>query len=231
MRSSKGYIVLVVYIIWTIIHLMMIIREQEALISFSKLLLMPTLVIYYLMSSSTTSKIKPWIALGILFSFFGDWALIYTATASNRYFMIGLGFFLLAHMSYTMGFGKLKNSLASENKENKSVIPGIILLCTLGFLYFIISSVGTELRVAVTVYAFVICLMSISAYKVFLRFKSRASLLLFLGALSFMISDMVLALVTFVFDQRTVHLSVVIMSTYLIAQYLIVTQSVILEKK
>ncbi len=220
MLKSAEKIILGFFTLLTVLHLSAILLESNQLADWSKLLLLPCLLVFFVWRFKK-SKASFAIALGLLFSFFGDWALIYDKLEGDGYFMIGLGAFLIAHIFYILGFKKIATNLESKNK----LIPGIIFLITVGFLLYIIPSVHGHLRTAVTVYALVICIMVISAYQVMYSSPEKSGRLLFAGACLFMCSDLVLALSMFKWNISTSTLSIVIMSTYLLAQFLIASQS------
>lgn len=230
MRYISSRIVIYGYVLLSCFHLIFIITHCVWETHLTKLFLIP-LLLYYVITYDNYKSSWNWLGLGLLFSFFGDWALIYTQDASF-YFMLGLVSFLITHLFYIFGFNTLlKYKRENDERTASQWMSGIIVICTLGFLYYIVPQIEGLMRTAVTVYALVICLMVIYAYKLFQRMVTKASFMLFMGALFFMLSDMVLALTVFKWEQSSVGTSVVIMSTYLLGQFLIVVNSLWIGEK
>lgn len=147
------------------------------------------------------------IFLGLLFSAAGDIALDLN---HNRYFVYGLGFFLLAHIFYT-------TALSQHFSTTKLFQP--LTLTVIGALavYVVVMSLLLRpklgsLASAVYLYIAVITVMGISA--------SFCSSMTLAGALIFIISDSLIAINKFL--QPIPGSSYWIMITYYLAQYLIV---------
>ncbi|MBE3068183.1 MAG: lysoplasmalogenase [Chloroflexi bacterium] len=135
--------------------------------------------------------------LGIFFSLVGDiFLMISYARFSNRWFLPGLAAFLLAHVAYIIGL----NTPFGELSPLWAIGIGILLALTAGrILRRILAGVlekGLErLVVPVVAYGTVITLMLLSAILTIYRvdWKTSASGLVFLGAILFYFSDIILA--------------------------------------
>ncbi len=153
------------------------------------------------------------IGLALVFSLSGDILLLFTHI-SQLFFMMGLIMFLLAHIMYIIIF--LKNR-GNQNKNRLFLVLTIVYGITL--FYVLYPSLG-EMLIPVAIYMVVILVMSNASY---LRSKhvSRTSyVLVFVGALFFMLSDSLLSID--LFYAALPYGNVWIMSTYATAQFLIV---------
>ena len=133
-----------------------------------------------------------WFGLGILLSLAGD---IFLMLSLDRLFMAGLVAFLLAHLSYVIGFNIPLPEFSTW---------GLILAVMIGLggtrlinriLSSVIASGQSRLRIPIIIYSVVISLMLLSAMikMTDLTWGALSSLLVGLGALLFYLSDIILA--------------------------------------
>ncbi len=145
------------------------------------------------------------ILLGLVFSCFGDAFLVYAGT----YFIQGLLSFAIGHIMYTVAFGF---------KQLK--LPIMFVFCApIGILSYIYLYPGLrgELVYFSGLYSFLICLMNWRAMaKVNFADITWPELCGCLGALSFYISDLVLAVNKFRYPVPNGYY--IIMSTYYLGQ-------------
>ena len=132
---------------------------------------------------------------------------------SAKFFMSGLVAFLLAHLMYISVFYKSRNKTA-----NTLPIVVILLIYASGIFYFLKDGLGVMLF-PVIAYLLVILVMAATA---FLRKRSNRNsyILIFAGAVFFMISDSLLALNKFYEPLPLSNISIIL--TYALAQYFIV---------
>lgn len=185
-----------------LLDLFLIAVSREEFRVCTKPLLLPLLLLVYLSQSyggnRAERKFQLLFTLGLFFSFIGDVFLL-----SKEYFLPGLASFLLAHLFYIVTFyGK-----------RKIKIPGVLYFLTglylIGFLWFLYPSLG-EMKIPVILYAVVICVMFLFAFKT----NNRS---LVIGALLFLVSDSLLAVG--LFYNSNLVLSLLVMITYVAAQY------------
>jgi uncharacterized membrane protein YhhN len=154
---------------------------------------------------------------GLLFSWAGDVVLEFSKNNGNI-FIIGLACFLLAHIMYFTVFVITpgKNSILSSRFYLlvPVIIYGIVLV---SFLYDDLA----DMRLPVIAYAIVILIMLAGAVNRIEKVKTESYYLVLTGAILFVISDSVIAVNKF--SHQFESSGVLIMSTYVIAQYLIVT--------
>ena len=208
-KQTKITITTFFFLLVSAIDISAIIYQDDLLRTIAKPLIMTFLVMLYL---SAAEKPNLWFVLGLFFSFLGDVFLLFT---TENFFMFGLGAFLLAHIMYikiTAGFLKKQSVTIMVS----SAIPFVLL--TAALLYLIKGNLG-EMTIPVVIYAIVIATFGSVAFLNYRNEKSTANLWLFLGAVLFIISDSMIAINRF-YEAKEMY-GLLIMLTYIIAQYLI----------
>lgn len=205
-----------IYIVFSILYLIVLFTGHENLDLYLKPALIPLLGFgVYFHRKFPSRKI---LLNALLFSWIGDVILLF-ADIAEIYFILGLLSFLIAHLSYCVLFNK---QITGEIQINKILfaVGSLIIACYLtGIILVLIPNLG-ELEIPVIVYAAVISTMLLFAFNGYLIWKKPGALYIFLGAVSFVVSDSILALDKF--HAPIEKSSFFIMLTYLVAQYLIV---------
>lgn len=177
------------------------------------LILIALIIFFGKQSKRLDQNAKTIMFLALIFSLLGDVLLMFVDIHAN-FFMGGLVAFLLAHIMYIIIFLKQRNQ-----HKIKSTFIGVVLVYAVGLLYVLYDGLGNML-IPVIVYMTAILVMVVSAS---MRKGNVAMIsynLVIMGALFFMISDSILALNKFY--QPIPYSSILIMTTYALAQYLIV---------
>lgn len=207
-KQAKITIASVLFLITAIVDVYAVISKNELLEIIFKPLLMTTLVIVYLVA---VKKPNFWFVSALFFSFWGDVLLLF----KEQFFVFGLASFLLAHVLY----------IKITARFLKKIPPKIILLGSLPFvifffslLYLIKDNLG-EMLIPVAVYGITISTFGALTFLNYINKKNTANLWLFLGALIFIASDSLIATNKF-YEVQEIY-SVLIMVTYILAQYLI----------
>ena len=182
-----------------------------------KPLIMITLGIYYLYHADFRST-AVWLA--ILFSLAGDVLLMFEARRPE-FFMMGLAAFLIAHIFYILSYRQhqdhsLEGSLKGIQKIRFS-FP--IVLAGTGLIVVLYPSLGA-LKIPVVVYALLLIVMVLNSIFRYGRTSNVSFGFVFSGSILFMFSDSVLAINKF-FKPVPVA-GFWIMSTYILAQFLII---------
>jgi len=169
---------------------------------------------------SVPGERRSWIVIGaIFFSFIGDSLLMYDHV-SEMYFMVGLGAFLVAQLCYIISYrqhrGDTTGSAVMNVQRVRLAFP--IVLAGTG-LVFVLYPKLEELLIPVMVYALVLVLMVLSALGRMGRTINASFWMVFAGAVSFMVSDSLLAINKFL--QPVAGAGFWIMLTYIGAQLLI----------
>ena len=130
----------------------------------------------------------------------------------DQFFLLGLSSFMIMQILYVISFIKDK----SPNLIKFLVSFGLLL-----FLTYYLSLMWddlNEMAIPVSVYSLIIVLMAVSA--IFRNHTLRGYLWVVIGAILFMISDGLIAWTKFM--SPIINGGIMIMSTYILAQYLIV---------
>ncbi|WP_226063333.1 lysoplasmalogenase [Kaistella polysaccharea] len=199
MRSKILQIVLIIFFA---IDLFLVFNNQTELRFFTKPILLPILIlIYFSQVKSEKIQLDKLFLAGLVLSFFGDLFLLF-----KWGFLPGLGSFLLAHVFYIISFRK-----KTQNSIWKfwPIILGLFATTLLVFLFPYLK----EMKIPVAIYAVVISVMMYTALKT----QNRN---LIIGALLFLISDTLLSV--YLFLQPLIILNLLVMMTYLSAQWFLV---------
>ncbi|MCI0523273.1 MAG: lysoplasmalogenase [Bacteroidales bacterium] len=183
----------------------------------SKALIILLLIVLFLVNAGRMETgAKRMIFLALLFSWLGDIALEMDNN-KDLMFMVGLAFFLLAHIFYFMVFILTPGKGQPLKRLIMIILPVIIYgIFLVAFLY---NDLG-DMRLPVIIYAIVILSMLAGAISRIGKVNSASYYLVLAGAALFVLSDSMLAINKF--SIAVPAASVLIMSTYVIGQFLIV---------
>lgn len=184
----------------------------------SKALIIPVLiVILKINTGKELSRLDLLMFAGLIFSWAGDISLEFTQSNGNM-FIIGLVFFLLAHLMYLAVFIITPGKNVLTGRKVYLLLPVIIYGTAL--ILYLYDDLG-NMRLPVILYAFVILLMLSGAINRIEKVNRKSYILVLTGAVLFVLSDSSIAINKF--SNQFGYSSIVIMSTYITAQYLIVT--------
>ncbi|HEY1193649.1 lysoplasmalogenase [Flavobacterium sp.] len=213
MRNSSFF---KIYIAFSIFYLALLVLGYERFDLFLKPILIPILGFgaYFHRKFPTQNT----VLAALLLSWIGDVILLFT-DLGEIYFILGLVFFLIAHILYCILFNKLNRIRKKQNKTFFVIGSILIAAYLIGMVSFLIPHLG-DLEIPVSIYATVISIMLLFAFNGLLVWEKPGNLLIFLGAFFFVVSDSILAVNKFYLPIP--KSSFFIMLTYLLAQYLIV---------
>lgn len=217
MKPTKIQAASILFLLISIADIYAILAENQVIEMIAKPLITTSLVVLYLLS---VKKPNFWYVSALFFAFWGDVLLLF----ADRFFVLGLASFLLAHVIYIMISSRFLQK-ASITKIITHSLPFLIILAVL--LYIIYPNLG-ELLIPVVVYGVVICVFGVVSFLVYSNEKSTENLWLFLGAVTFILSDSVLAINKFY--EASEVLGITIMITYIIAQFLICKAMIVKDK-
>jgi uncharacterized membrane protein YhhN len=172
-------------------------------------LIIPVLISIYLLNSR--HKINGFILAALFFSWAGDVILDFS-------FIPGLLCFLLAHVMYAIAFFKTCGNNIFSVKRMFILLP--LILYGTGLIFLLYSHLD-GMRLPVIIYSIVILTMLAAAINRYEKVNSLSFILVFAGAILFVISDSLIAVNKFGYPFR--FSGVAIMITYITAQFLIVT--------
>lgn len=205
-----------IYIVFSILYLIVLFIGHENLDLYLKPALIPLLGFgVYFHPKFLSRRI---LLNALIFSWIGDVILIF-ADIAEIYFILGLVSFLIAHITYCVLFNK---QIIGEIQINKVLfgLGSLVIAFYLTAIILVLMPNLGDLKIPVIVYAAVISTMLLFAFNGYLIWKKPGALYIFLGAITFVISDSILA-----FDKFHAPIeksSFFIMLSYLVAQYLIV---------
>jgi len=215
---GKVKLSLFVFVMVSVLDIIGVLFKIPILVLIFKPLILLSLIALY---AASVSKRNKTYVLALIFSFFGDVFLMFNG---ELYFIIGLASFLIAHILF------IKIVVKRIQKINffKVIISMIPFLVVFFGLLFILKDSLNELLIPVIIYGFTISLFGTVSLVDYLNTKSKKVLFMLIGAIVFIGSDSILAINKF---YMTTHVfAVLVMVTYVVAQYFIY-KSMILDKK
>lgn len=222
--------ILIAFFIDAAINLWAEYSQQESLILISKPLLIILLALWYLLKLHPfQQQFERWILVGLLFSIGGDTLLMFVENGpkDDRFFLLGLGSFLLAQLSYLTGFLKYPGARTGAVFQRPFLaLPFLLYLLIL--LSALWEGIPEAMKLPVAVYAIAIVGMAVAAYNLRNKTSGAAFIPLIAGVLLFVLSDSMIAINKF--GDPIPLARIFIMSTYIIGQYLIVTGAIKMRK-
>jgi uncharacterized membrane protein YhhN len=177
-----------------------------------KALIIPPLIFVLVVNRKTVmDRTDIMILVGLLLSWSGDMVLQYT-------FIPGLICFLIAHLMYLTAFFITPGENTFRKRGFLLLLP--VIAYGIGLVWFLFDDLG-EMKIPVILYAVVILTMLAGAINRLKKVNITSFWIVLAGALLFVISDSAIAINKFSMPFRLS--TPVIMSTYIIAQILIVT--------
>ena len=156
-----------------------------------KTLLMPMLIVFVLLNTRKFTTFIILIIAALALSTFGDF-FMELQTHSDKFFLPGLGSFLLAHLAYITAFSyRLRTKLFVW--QNMLLALALILALS-GLIVYLWPDLGT-MKIPVVVYALIISAACFTAYM--RACQEQRKCLLFWGALLFLLSDALLSVYLF----------------------------------
>ena len=191
----------------------------SSLVVTTKPLLMPLLIAWLLTAtnhSSNQSFLRRIVIAALVFSTLGD---VFLMFSGEMFFLLGLGFFLLAHLFYVVAFSTVSSFKNGSLKQNPWWgIPFLIFPVLL--LTFLWNGIPPGMRLPVAAYAGVISVMALSVVNLRGKVADAIFLNLLAGAILFLISDSLLAVAKF--GEPFEGSRWAIMLTYIGGQFLLV---------
>jgi uncharacterized membrane protein YhhN len=182
----------------------------------TKALIIPLLMALFLVNlNPLKNRLHLFMLAGLFFSWAGDLTLEFSQDNSNM-FIAGLICFLLTHVMYFTVFLNTPGKNCILSSRIYLLLPVIIYGVTL--VYFLYDDLA-DMRLPVIFYAIVLLTMLSGAINRIEKVGQKSYWLVLSGAILFVISDSAIAI-----NKFSVHFAssgVFIMSTYIVAQYLI----------
>tara|TARA_R110002073_G_scaffold8207_7_gene45916 strand:- start:26382 stop:27035 length:654 start_codon:yes stop_codon:yes gene_type:complete len=217
MKPTKIVLASIFFLLVSIADIYAIIVGNSEIEMIAKPLITTSLVILYLLS---VARPNFWYVSALLFAFWGDVLLLF----QDQFFVFGLASFLLAHILLITVSSKFLKQISIS----KILLHSLPFITILGVLLYVIYPNLEELLIPVIVYGVVISVFGVVTFLVYTKERSTENAWLFLGALTFILSDSVLAINKF--HESSEALGITIMITYIVAQYLICKAMIIKVK-
>lgn len=189
---------------------------------FSKPLIVIVLLIWLYTSTLLKNPFHKRIFTGLVCALIGD-VLLMLQSNEPSFFMYGLIAFLLCHIFYIRAF--FLDYQSKPAQKNPFLIWAVIVFAAFcaGLFFYLQPHLGA-MQYPVLIYAIIISCMAVMAVSRYGRVDPFSFEIIFYGAMLFLFSDSMLAYNKFVLPLP--HAGVVIMGSYMLAQYLIVLGSV-----
>ena len=215
--STWGWLILVA-LLSGIMNWIGVVRRDKTLVHIFKPLTLFVLLLaaWFVKSGQHSDYMRSWFLPALFFSLCGD---VFLMFSGNKYFLLGLVSFLIAHICFIAGL-------------NSALPPaGVwVIVLAVAFIYTLIypkidrelkQQGNRELRIPAAIYSIILCLMVVSAWTVLLRngWSITAQIVVVSGGTLFFISDLLLAWNRFV--NHTHQRDVAVMVTYQLAQVLL----------
>lgn len=215
---NKIKLTFLLFLVASIMDIIGVILKIPMLVYFFKPLIIIALLFLYVFSLPKRLK---WYVIALEFSFFGDVLLMFSG---KLFFMAGLLSFLMAHILFI----KIVINQIQKTSILKVIIASIPFLMLFLGLMFVLRNSLNELLIPVIIYGLTISTFGIVSLINYLQKKSLKSFLMLVGAVVFISSDSLLAINKF-YNSNEVF-EVLIMITYIVAQYLIFRSMVLIPK-
>ncbi|OEK03627.1 hypothetical protein BFP97_19825 [Roseivirga sp. 4D4] len=212
------------FLVISILDLAGRLNHMDELLMITKPLLIPALIFYFFQKAAPT-PLNKFIFLALLLSFLGDTLLMFVPR-SETFFLAGLVSFLLAHLVYIL---INMNAVNSEDRTLKFEWSDLIFVAYGFAIFSVINDNLGDMYIPALIYTVVICMMAITAKKRRNRTDKMSFMLIMAGAISFIISDSILAYSKF--SQDFALADFLIMLTYIVAQFLIVQGLIVFIQK
>jgi uncharacterized membrane protein YhhN len=175
------------------------------------------LIVYLANHTKFNGRFAKRIGVGLFFGLLGDCLLMFV-TVDASFFILGLAAFLIGHLLYISAFSlDYKGQRLNSRQISKWSLLIVFVYCIC--FYWLLSDHLGELKFPVLVYAVVISVLALVAINRREGVNLISFNLILLGAVLFLVSDSILAYDKFVTSFR--YSSLLIMSTYMLAQYFI----------
>lgn len=182
----------------------------------TKVLIMPPLmVIFFLSLKVGSNRLHKIMLAGLFFSWIGD-VLLEIPGGGELMFMAGLGGFLVSLVLFAVAFLSAPGRNEILHKRFWLILPGLLYGLVMGIY---LSNYLGEMLLPVIFYETVMIIMLIGAISRIGKVSRESFFLVLAGAILFVISDSILAVNKFA--HPVVLSTVLIMTTYLLAEWLI----------
>ncbi|UJG44101.1 MAG: lysoplasmalogenase [Candidatus Heimdallarchaeum endolithica] len=192
-------------------------KRNTILNSITKLLIIPSLLVFYIIS---VISIYPFIVSALVSGFLGDlFLLLQRIYRKERFFYLGLGSFGLGHIFYTSNFIILSSFHDFRCYSIFLTFP--FLLAGITIAKILLSHIEKKKeKISVVIYILLTVILGIGSSLLLASSYLTGELLIYIGTIFFAISDGMNGYCRFV--KQIKYKETIIMSTYIVAQFLII---------
>ncbi len=219
-REKISRLALYAFYVNAIANLFAQVMKSELLDFITKPLIMNTILIYYLTGRDKKVNTLTYLMIGAIFFSWGGDIILMLQGRMEGMFVFGLASFLIAHLFYITVYTKAIHQVTAD--DSKSFIrTRIVFLVFIGLalIYMLYPNLG-DMLIPVVLYTMVIISMAISAVLRKGKTIDKSFIMVYSGALLFIMSDAMIAINKFL--NPLVQARLMIMATYITAQLLIV---------
>ncbi|MFW9971708.1 MAG: lysoplasmalogenase [Candidatus Odinarchaeota archaeon] len=212
------YIFLVIFFVAVIIEIFAEYKSNIKLIYCTKPLVMPLLILFYIfgvIEGGSIGLVDWLIVVALLGGFAGDIFLM--LRSQEKWFLFGMAAFLLNQILYIISFLLSITDYTAFNLWGLFLLGPVILIMLFTVPRFINKT--EDMKIPVMVYMGAILIMHIAALLRLAEFNGLPFILVFVGSISFIFSDAILALNKW--DPEVKQGRLINMTTYFMAQFFI----------
>lgn len=212
-----GHIFLILFLVFSIIHLIFCFRDDRVGRKRTKPLLIITLLVYYLLSAQGPSLL---LAVALVMSWIGDILLI---KPGEKWLIAGGVSFITTHILLVLFFRR-----QAELSGQPVVLMIVLFVLYIAVAYAVIRRIREKtsgvMQLLLWLYLLINAVMNMFAAMRMTTLGTPGSVLVYAGSVFFFLSDCALFLLLYLDDPKIVFKrNFTIMITYLAAEFLIVT--------
>ena len=219
----KQYKLHIAFFALALLHLYAVFANFPNLRFFTKPLICLALIFLLYKGTGLKKNIDKIIAVGLFFGCLGDTFLMF-----QDQFVCGLASFLVGHILYVIAFMKQTSPRLLVKHKGYILVVGVLATYSY-YLFSVLEPSLGPLKIPVILYIITIALMAIFAFTRKHTVSLWSFIITFIAALLFIVSDSILAVDKFV--AYVANSGLMIMSTYILAQYGITLGAIIESKK
>ena len=225
----KHFPLLAAFCILSAAHLTAVLFQWEPGVYLTKPLLLSILATwFFLQTKNSSSKFSRLILTGLVCSIAGDIFLMFN---KENFFLLGLGSFLLTHLSYIAAFSLYPSFKNGAVRQQPLLALPLLLFLPL-MSWYLWNDLPIPFQVPVLAYSSALTLMALSSLNMSRRVAKLAAMLLLWGSVLFVLSDSMIAVEKFkTTGLPPLFMRFCIMSTYLTGQYLLAKGSVMAKQE
>ena len=230
LRSKTTQLYILLFWLTATVHIVSIIIGSEIIKTISKPFLMVFLAgFYWSYAKNIRDKRLSLLVYGaLMFSFFGDILLMITeqnniwpGIQEGTWFILGVFSFMIAQIFYIFTYRYFQLSEGQKSGKNITISLSLVIILYTMILWAKLYPNLNEMLIPVTIYTLTILTMVLMAITRHNKTSRKSFMLVFIGAVIFLLSDSMIAINKFISPLGYERL--LIMITYILGQFLIIS--------